>query len=68
MREGTTERARDIYEYRHRRFAARIDGHPEKSQEDDEDYEERSPAYQRMRRELLGRSGRRCSGLRIRAA
>lgn len=52
VREDTASRMRGVYEYRRRRFAARFAG----QQEDDEeygDYEERSLAYQRFRRELL---------------
>ncbi|MBA3636515.1 MAG: hypothetical protein M3514_09325 [Actinomycetota bacterium] len=53
VREDTTARMRDLYEYRRRRFAARYSEQPESGEEGD-DYEERSLAYQRFRRELLG--------------
>jgi monovalent cation/hydrogen antiporter len=53
VREDTTARMRDLYEYRRRRFAARDSGQPESGEEGD-GYEERSLAYQRFRRELLG--------------
>ncbi len=52
VREDTAERMRDLYEYRRRRFLARVEGQPEDGE--DEDYEERSLDYQRFRRELLG--------------
>jgi CPA1 family monovalent cation:H+ antiporter len=51
VREDTAERMRELYEYRHGRFAARHAGPPGNSEEDG--YEERSLAYQRFRRELL---------------
>jgi hypothetical protein len=44
-----------VYGYRRRRFAARaadVDGSPDEYV-DHEDYEERSTAYQRLRREKL---------------
>jgi monovalent cation/hydrogen antiporter len=53
VREETAARMRDLYEYRRQRFAARDGGQPE-SGEDGDGYEERSLAYQRFRRELLG--------------
>jgi CPA1 family monovalent cation:H+ antiporter len=53
VRKDTTARMRDLYEYRRRRFAARYSEQPESGEEGD-DYEERSLAYQRFRRELLG--------------
>ena len=52
VREDTAQRMRDLYEYRRRRFTARVEGQLEN--DEDEDYEERSLAYQRFRRELLG--------------
>jgi monovalent cation/hydrogen antiporter len=53
VREDTAGRMRELYEYRRRRFAAR---HSEQTESGDEGdgYEERSLAYQRFRRELLG--------------
>jgi monovalent cation/hydrogen antiporter len=53
VREDTAERMRELYEYRRRRFAARHSEQAE-SGEEDNGYEERSLAYQRFRRELLG--------------
>lgn len=52
VRDDTASRMRDIYEYRRRRFAARFTG---QAGDDEEygDYEDRSLAYQRFRRELL---------------
>jgi CPA1 family monovalent cation:H+ antiporter len=47
VREDTLERMRGLYNFRRSRFAARFDG------EDDGLIEERSQAYQRLRRELL---------------
>ena len=44
---------RDLYEYRRRRFAARHSEQTE-SGENSDGYEERSQAYQRFRRQLLG--------------
>ena len=50
VREDTAERMRGVYDWRRRRFAARIgDG----DDGDDGDYEERSADFQRLRRELL---------------
>jgi monovalent cation/hydrogen antiporter len=60
VREDTTARMRDLYEYRRRRFAARQDERPEAG----DGYEERSLAYQRFRRELLG--AERAALLRLR--
>jgi NhaP-type Na+/H+ or K+/H+ antiporter len=54
VREDTAERMRDLYEFRRRRFAARLAGQSEDGEEDGDNYEERSQAYQRFRRELLG--------------
>jgi CPA1 family monovalent cation:H+ antiporter len=51
--EDTLTRMRDLYEYRRRRFAARRSEQTE-SGEGGDGYEERSLAYQRFRRELLG--------------
>lgn len=53
VREDTSARMRDVYEYRRQRFAARGRGQPE-SGEAGSGYEERSLAYQRFRLELLG--------------
>ena len=53
VRGDTTTRMRDLYEYRRRRFAARYSQQTENGEVDD-GYEERSLAYQRFRRELLG--------------
>jgi NhaP-type Na+/H+ or K+/H+ antiporter len=53
VREDTTTRMRDLYEYRRRRFAARHSEQSESGEEGD-GYEERSLAYQRFRREMLG--------------
>jgi hypothetical protein len=53
VREDTAEWIRNFYEFRRRRFATRIAGQPENSEEDG-DPEERSLAFQRFRRELLG--------------
>ncbi|MCA1717712.1 MAG: Na+/H+ antiporter [Actinobacteria bacterium] len=50
VRKDTAERMRDLYEYRRRRFLARLEGQTENG----EDYEERSQDYQRFRRDLLG--------------
>ena len=47
VRDETAERMRGAYEYRLNRFRARFDD------SDDGDYEERSAAYQRLRREVL---------------
>ncbi len=52
VRDDTAERMRDLYEFRRRRFAARHADQPGNGEEDG--YEERSAAYQRFRRELLG--------------
>jgi monovalent cation/hydrogen antiporter len=49
VREDTAERMRGLYDWRRRRFAARIDG----GDDDGDDYEERSADFQRLRRELL---------------
>jgi monovalent cation/hydrogen antiporter len=46
--DDTLERMRGLYDYRRRRFAARHDG-----EEPARKFEERSVAYQRLRRELL---------------
>jgi CPA1 family monovalent cation:H+ antiporter len=48
VRDDTLERLRGLYDYRRRRFAARFDGGTA-----DEDYEARSAAFQRLRRELI---------------
>ncbi len=47
MREDTAERLRGLYRFRNDRFRARLD------EEDDGEIEERSIAFQRLRRELL---------------
>jgi monovalent cation/hydrogen antiporter len=62
--EDTTTRMRDFYEYRRRRFAARHSEQTESGEESD-GYEERSLAYQRFRRELLG--AERAALLRLRS-
>ncbi len=54
VREDTAEWIRNLYEFRRRRFATRLDGQPENGEEEDGDPEERSLAFQRLRRELLG--------------
>ena len=53
VREDTTVRMRDVYEYRRQRFSARH-GEQSESGEESDGYEERSLAFQRFRRELLG--------------
>jgi CPA1 family monovalent cation:H+ antiporter len=53
VREDTAEWIRNFYEFRRRRFAARLDEQLERDGEE-EDPEERSLAFQRFRRELLG--------------
>jgi CPA1 family monovalent cation:H+ antiporter len=52
VREDTVRWIRNLYDFRRRRFAARLDGEPEN--DEDGDPEERSLAFQRLRRELLG--------------
>ena len=52
VRDDTVRWIRNLYEFRRRRFAARLDGEPE--DDEDGDPEERSLAFQRLRRELLG--------------
>jgi CPA1 family monovalent cation:H+ antiporter len=52
VREDTAEWIRKLYEFRRRRFAARLEGQPEN--DEDGNPEERSLAFQRLRRELLG--------------
>jgi hypothetical protein len=47
VRPDTAERARGLYRFRSNRFRARLDD------SDDGEIEERSLAYQRLRRELL---------------
>jgi Na+/H+ antiporter len=61
VREDTAERMREFYEFRRRRFAAHLEG---QSEDDDEDYEERSQAFQSFRRELL--DAERAALLRLR--
>lgn len=63
VREDTAERMRELYDYRRRRFATRYTGRPENGEEDD--YEERTAAYRRFRRELLG--AERAALLRLRS-
>ena len=48
VRPDTAERMRGLYDYRRRRFSARVQG-----SEDETQYEERSASFQRFRRELL---------------
>jgi monovalent cation/hydrogen antiporter len=62
VREDTAARLREFYDYRRRRFSARYTGHSEDGEE--EDYEERSLAYQHLRRELL--SAERAALLQLR--
>jgi CPA1 family monovalent cation:H+ antiporter len=50
VREDTAERMRGLYDYRRRRFAARVDGGGDV---DGEDYERRSEAYARLRAKVL---------------
>ena len=64
VREDTAARMRDLYEYRRRRFAARLSGQTESGEVGD-GYEERSLAYQRFRRELL--SAERAALLQLRS-
>ena len=52
VREDTTARMREVYEYRRQPFSARY-GERAESEEGGDGYEERSLAYQRFRRELL---------------
>jgi CPA1 family monovalent cation:H+ antiporter len=47
VRDDTLERTRNLYDYRRRRFTARVDG------SDDGAYEERSDAYKQLLREVL---------------
>jgi Na+/H+ antiporter len=53
VREDTAERMRGLYDYRRRRFGALTAEGSFDEDGDDEDYEERSAAFQRLRRELL---------------
>ena len=48
VREDTVERVRGMYEYRRRRFTARVDG------DGDEGFEERTDQYLRLMNELFG--------------
>ena len=57
VREDTTERVRGLYNYRRSRFNARFEG-------DVDGIEERSTAYQRFMRELLGAQRRTLIELR----
>jgi monovalent cation/hydrogen antiporter len=63
VREDTARWIRNLYEFRRRRFAARFDRQPE-SGEGDGDPEERSLAFQRLRRELLSAERRALLELR----
>ena len=56
--EATADRAGRLYDYRRRRFEARIEG------SDEDGYEHRSNAYQRLVRELLEAERRRLIELR----
>ena len=58
MREDTAERMRGQYRFRLNRFRARYDGI------DEEGVEDRSAAYQRLRRELLNAERDAVVGLR----
>ncbi len=60
VREDTAERLRGLYDFRRGRFAARFDA------EDDGAIEERSAAFQRLRRELLDAERRAVVELRRR--
>ena len=51
VHQKTAERMRELYEFRRQRFAAWINEQSENGEE--EGYEQRSQAYQRLRRELL---------------
>ena len=51
VREDTAERMRGLYDYRRRRFAARLGAAEEDGR--GEDYEERSGAFKRFQREVL---------------
>lgn len=62
VREDTAERMRGLYGYRHRRFVARHNG---SAVDGEEDLEERSSAFQRLRRELL--EAERTAVLRLRS-
>jgi monovalent cation/hydrogen antiporter len=59
-REDTVERLRGLYNYRRRRFSARV------GEVDDDGYEDRSIAYQRLLRELLSAQREAVVGLRNR--
>ena len=50
MREDSAERMRSLYDYRRRRFAARLGAEEDGSYED---YEERSSAFKQFQREVL---------------
>jgi CPA1 family monovalent cation:H+ antiporter len=51
VREDTAERMRGLYDYRRRRFAARLGAAEEDGR--GEDYEERSGAFKRLQREVF---------------
>jgi monovalent cation/hydrogen antiporter len=61
-REDTVERLRGLYNYRRRRFSARA------GEVEDDGYEDRSIAYQRLLRELLSAQRQAVIGLRNRGA
>ena len=63
VHENAAERMRELYEYRRERFSARYADQHEGGKEDG--YEERSAAYQRFRREVLGEE--RAALLRLRS-
>jgi monovalent cation/hydrogen antiporter len=58
VRDQTAERLRGLYDYRRRRFGARLDG------VDEDGVEQQSQDYQRLRRELLEAERRAVVGLR----
>jgi monovalent cation/hydrogen antiporter len=51
--EDMAERLQEYYDYRQRRFAARVDSDAAENGDEGEDYEEYSAAYKRFLRELL---------------
>jgi monovalent cation/hydrogen antiporter len=65
VREDTAERMRGLYDYRRRRFAALAADGGFDEDGDHEDYEERSAAFQHLRRELL--EAERSALLRLRS-
>jgi CPA1 family monovalent cation:H+ antiporter len=60
VRDDTVERLRGLYDYRRRRFAARLDG----DDSDGDGLEQRSVDFQRLRRELLEAERRAVVALR----